>query len=67
VAYEIRHEVVKPDSSLNNSWLNPNVLHNNMNRGVQHREIALFTTNELVGFEEILRRRLLNILKKELL
>ena len=40
---------------------------NALNRKTQHREIALFTKNEIIGFEEIFRKRLLQLLKKEFL
>ena len=66
VAYEFKHEVVKPDYS-KNSWSNPNVLLNNLDKTAQRKEIAYFTNNEMIGFEEILRRRLLKILMTELL
>ena len=58
MAYEIKHEVIKPDYS-KNSWLNPSVMGNALNRKTQHREVALFTNNEIIGFEEIFRKRLL--------
>ena len=66
VAYEIKHDVLKPDYS-KNSWLGPTVLNNSLDRTTQRREIALFTNNEIIGFEEILRKRMLNLLKKEFL
>ena len=36
-----------------------------MDKKILRKEIALFTNNEIVGFEEILRKRLLAILKQE--
>ena len=66
VAYEITHEIIKPDYS-ESSWLNPRILGNDLNKKSEKREIALFTNNEMIGFEEILRKRMLNLLKKEFL
>lgn len=40
---------------------------NSLNRKLQRREVALFTNNEIIGFEEIFRKRLLSLLKKEFL
>ena len=58
--------MIKPDYS-QNSWLNPTVMGNNLDKKSQHREVALFTCNEIIGFEEIFRNRLLKLLKKEFL
>ena len=43
------------------------MLGNDLNKKSERREIALFTNNEIIGFEEILRKRMLNLLKKEFL
>ena len=65
VAYEIKHEVVKPDYTKNSSWTNPTVLQNNLDRKNLRREIALFTNYDIIGYEEILRKRMLGILRTE--
>ena len=40
---------------------------NNLDKKSQRREVALSTNNEMIGFEEIFRSRLLKLLKKEFL
>lgn len=61
IVYEIQHEYTRPDYA-KNSWLNPSVLENGMNKVKEKKQIATFGKNDIVGFEEILRKRILSIL-----
>ena len=62
--YQARQEVYKPEVAKSN-WINPIVLNNNQNKRMDNRTIAEFSLNEIVGFEEIMRQKVLDQLKKE--
>ena len=47
------------------NWINPKVLDNNQNKVIDNRTIAEFSLNEIVGFEEIMRQKVLDMLKLE--
>ena len=56
--YKVEHEVKQPDYT-KNSWLSSRLLNNGLNLVSEQREIAAFSINEIIGFEEILSRRML--------
>ena len=62
--YQARQEVYKPEVATS-SWINPKVLNNNQNKRIDIRTIAEFSLNEIVGFEEIMRQKVLEMLKKD--
>ena len=61
--YQAKQEVYKPELG-NSNWINPKVLNNNLNKRIDNRIIAEFSLNEIVGFEEIMRQKVLDIDKK---
>ena len=48
-------------------WTQPGVLKNSLSKQIETKQVAIFAKNELIGFEEILRRRMLELLKQEFL
>ena len=47
------------------NWISPELLNNNQNKKIDHRTIAEFSLNEIVGFEEIMQQKVLEIQKFE--
>ena len=47
------------------NWISPEVLHNNQNKTVRTRTIAEFSINEIIGFEEAMRQKVLEELRYE--
>ena len=64
VGYQIRQEVTRKYDT-NSKWVNPGMLQNNQNVRMEKRIIAEFSSNEVVGFEELFRQRILEALKYE--
>ena len=64
VGYQVRQEVTRKLET-KSKWVNPAILKNNQNKGMEKRIITEFSTNEIVGFEELFRQRLLELLRYE--
>ena len=64
LVYQIRQEVYNPEMITGN-WINPIILNNNQNKHMDTRAIAEFSLNEVVGFEEAMRSKILEEMAKE--
>ena len=60
--YQAKAEVYSNDFGKSN-WISPEILHNNQNKTVSTRIIAEFSLNEIVGFEEVMRQKILDELR----
>lgn len=59
----MRQKITNPLDSIGNI----NVLNGSRNRHGNLREIAIFSKNDIVGFEEILRKRMLENLDEQII
>ena len=64
LVYQVRQEVYNPEMITGN-WINPIILNNNQNKHMDTRAIAEFSLNEVVGFEEAMRSKILEEMAKE--
>ena len=53
---------MKPDYS-DGSWINPNVMNNDLDKTSVQREVALFVDDQIIGFEEIIKKILVEMQK----
>ena len=61
--YQASQEVYKSEVPASN-WINPKLLNNNLNKTIDSRTVAEFSLNEIVGFEEVMHQKVLEIEKQ---